>query len=418
MKMLIKERAQVNLSFGIILDLLECHSGHSGNFLHDQICNQFDSHHNIDSFSAPGAHSVNLKVILKPSPELLNGVVLLPDGDGFTSSQLPSEDHETFELGAIHEEHQYHFAESWAFCFLSGYWYTFASPGRIIQLYLLLVQRKLLFLTIDSKHIVAFCMNQYLVKAFFSKYLDQVARAIPAIEGDRELVQVNPFLLKQFHYRMDHLPEYLWLGCVTPTLLATDTQRYDPFTYLDGYGYDVLTIYRMTVPSTEPAIGKAYELAHPVYNSVIHTQSNPHPGECCWTFGKRFSYKLLCLGEPSIQEHLSQMIYAPGVDSVIDFVLVKPKSLYKLIGCKYVEHMSISQHQQNLHRFMLASCEVSVEKLLKQLNDFVDLIYHTYLPMGLLAFSSDITYKEALFSVYCQGFMTFSLTSREFSVRT
>ncbi len=165
MKMLTKERAQVNLSFSIVLDLLECHSGHGRDFLHHQICNQLDCHRCIYSLPAPQAHSVSLKVILKPSPELLYGVMLLPDGDGFTSSQLPSEDHEAFGLRAIHEEHQYHFAESWAFRFLSGYWYTFASPGRIIQLYLLLMQGELLFLAIDGKHIVALCMNQYLVKA-------------------------------------------------------------------------------------------------------------------------------------------------------------------------------------------------------------------------------------------------------------
>ena len=101
MKMLIKERAQVNLSFGIVLDLLECHSGYRRDFFHDQICNQLDCHRCIYSLSAPQAHSMNLKVILKPSPELLNGVMLLPDRYSFTSSQLPSEDHEAFELRAF-----------------------------------------------------------------------------------------------------------------------------------------------------------------------------------------------------------------------------------------------------------------------------------------------------------------------------
>ncbi len=417
MKMLTKERAQVNLSFSIVLYLLECHSGHGRDFLHHQICNQFDCHHSIYSLPAPQAHSVNLKVILKPSPELLYGVMLLPDGDGFTSSQLPSEDHEAFELRAIHEEHQCHFAESWAFCLFSGYWYTFASPGRIIQLYLLLMQGELLFLVINGEHIVALCMNQYLVKALFLEYLDQIIRTVPAIEGDRKLVQVDPFLLKQFQYRMEHILEYLWFGCVTPTLFAnrSDTQRNDPFTYLDGYGDDVLTLHYIMVSSTEPAIGKTYELTHPVYDSIIHTQSNPHPGECCWTFAKYFSYKLLYLGESSLQKQLSQVIYAPGVDSVIDFVLVKTKNLCQLIGSEYVEHMSISQHQQNLHRFLITLLEVSVKKLLKHFNDFANLIYHVCLLMGLLAFSSNTTYKEALFSVYCQGVMRFSLTFREFS---
>jgi hypothetical protein len=88
MKMLTKEGAEVNLSFDIVLDLLECHSGHRRDFLHHQICNQLD----IYSLSAPQAHSVNLQVMLKPSPELLYGVMLLPDGNGFTSSQFPPED--------------------------------------------------------------------------------------------------------------------------------------------------------------------------------------------------------------------------------------------------------------------------------------------------------------------------------------
>jgi len=419
MKMLAKEGTQVNLSFGIILDLLECHSGHRRDFLHDQICNQFDCHCSIYSLPASQAHSVNLKVILKPSPELLYGVMLLPDGDGFTSSQLSSEHHEAFELGAVHEEHQYHLAEGWAFRFLSGYWYTFASPGRIIQLYLLLMQRELLFPAINGEYIVALGMNQYLIKALFFEYLHQIIRAIPTVEGDGKISQVNAFLTEYFHQLMDHLSEYVWLACVTPALLAnrSDTQGNDSFTYLHGYGYDVLTLHYIMVSSTEPAIGKTHEITHPVYDSVIHTQSNSHPGECCWALSKCFSYKLLCLSQSSIQEQLSQVIYAPGVDGVIDVVLVKIKNLYELVGCEYVEHMPTSQHQQNLHRFLVTSCEVSVEKLLKLLNAFVNLIYHICLLMGLLAFSSNTNHKEALFLVYCQGFMRYFLNIREFSDR-
>jgi len=186
MKMLMKERTQVNVSFGIVLDLLECHSGHGRDFLHHQICNQFDCHHSIYSLPVPGTHSVNLQVILKPSPELLYGVMLLPDGDSFTSPQLPSEDHEAFDLrvfaiGAfvartIHEEHQYHFPKGWAFCFLSGYWYTFASvgpptaeesdPGRIIQLHLLVMQRELLFLAVYGEYTEKGFLRLFLLKLF------------------------------------------------------------------------------------------------------------------------------------------------------------------------------------------------------------------------------------------------------------
>ena len=423
MKMLMKERAQVNLSFGVVLDLLECHPGHRRDFLHYQICNQLDCHHSIYSLSTAHSHSVNLKVMLKPSPEMLYGVMLLPDGDGFTSSQLPPEDHEAFHLRVMHEEHQDHLAEGWAFCFFSSHCYTFASPSGIIQLYLLLMQRELLFPAIYGEYIVALGMNQYLVKALLlikaclSKYLYQLIRAIPTVEGDGKISQINAFLTEHFHQLMDHLPEYIWLGCVTPALLAnkSDTQRYDSGAYLHGYGYDVLTLHYIMMSPTEPTVGKTHEVTHPVYDSVINAESNPHPGERCWAFGKRFSHSFLYLSESSIQEQLSQMIYAPGVDGVIDVVLVQTKNLYELIRSEYVEHMSVCQHQQYLYRFLVTSCEVSVEKLLKLLNTFVNLIYHICLPVGLLAFSSNTTHKEALFFVYCQGFMSFSLTSREFS---
>jgi len=90
MKMLMKERGQINLSFDVVLDFLGCHFGHRRDFLHDQICNQLDCHHSIYSLSAPHSHSMNLRVILKPSPELLYGMMLFPDGDSFTSPQFPS----------------------------------------------------------------------------------------------------------------------------------------------------------------------------------------------------------------------------------------------------------------------------------------------------------------------------------------
>lgn len=395
-----KERTQVNISFSIVLDLLECHSGDRGYLLHDQICNQLDCHRSIYSLPAPQTHSVNLEVIFKPSPELLYGVMLLPDGYGFTSSQLPSEDHEAFELGTVHEEHQDHFAEGWAFRFLSGYWYTFASPGRIIQLHLLLMQRELLLLAIYGEYIVVLGMNHYLVKALLLirvllcikarlfKYLHQAVRTIPTVEGDGKISQVNAFLTEYFHQLTDHFLEYLWFGRVTATLFTnrSNTQRYDPFTYLHGYGDDVLALHYIMAVSTEPTVSKTHEIAHSVYDGVINTEGNPHSGACCWTLGENFSYDLLYLGESSIQEQLSQMIYAPGANGAIDVVFVKTKNLYELIRREYIEYMSISQHEQNLHRFLVTSWEISVEKLLKLLNAYVNLSYHICLPMGLLAF--------------------------------
>ena len=156
-------------------------------------------------------------------------MMLLPDRDDFAGSQLPSKNHETLNPGAIHEEHQYHFAKGWAYCFYSGYWYAFAAPGRIIQLYLILMQEEFLFLVMDGKHIVAFGMNQYLIKALFFEYLNKVIRTIPTVKGDGESIKVNVFLMEYFHQLMDHILEYLWFGCVTPTLFAyrSDTQRYN-----------------------------------------------------------------------------------------------------------------------------------------------------------------------------------------------
>ncbi len=226
----------------------------------------------------------------------------------------------------------------------------------------------------------------------------------------KERTQVNASLTKHFHQLMDHLLEYLWFGRVTATLFTyrSDTQRYDPGAYLHGYGYDVLTLHYIMVSSTEPTVGKTHEITHSVYDGVINTESNPHPGACCWTLGENFSYKLLYLGESSIQEQLSQMIYAPGVDRVIDFVLVKTKNLYELIRREYIEHMSISQHQQNLHRFLVTSCEVGIEKLLKLLNAFVNLSYHICLLMGLLAFHQIPPIRRPYFCLLSRLYEIFS----------
>ena len=349
-------------------------------------------------------------------------MMLLPDGHGFTSSQLSSEDHDVacaFDPITIQEEQQYHLTKGWAYCLFPGYWCAFASP-RIIQLYLFFMQGEILFLAINGKHIVALGMNQYLVKAFFFEYLNQVIRAIPTVEGDRESSQVNAFLMEHLHQLVDHLSENLGFGCVTPALFAYRSVafalRYNPFTYLDGYGYDVLAPHCIMVSSTEPAIRKTYEFAHSIYDSIINTDGDPLSGLGCWTFGKNFGYKFLSLRQPSIQEQLPQMIYAPGVDGAIDVVLVKVKNLYELIRREYVEHMSVSQHEHNLHRFLVTSWEVSVKKLLKLLSAFVNLIYHICLLMILVAFSLNTPIRRLYFSFIVKGLYAFFLTHKEFSV--
>ena len=52
------ERTQVNVSFSIVLDLLERGPGHRRDILHDQICNQLDCYHGICSLPTPHSHSV------------------------------------------------------------------------------------------------------------------------------------------------------------------------------------------------------------------------------------------------------------------------------------------------------------------------------------------------------------------------
>ena len=316
-------------------------------------------------------------VILQPSPELLYGVMLLPDRDCFRCSQLSSENHNTLNLRAIKKEHQYRFAERRAFCFFSNC--RFTSPSTLLKLDVFLMCRKLLFLAIYIENIVALSMNQYSIKAFFFKYLNKVIsaplsreyiRTIPAIEGDRKLSQVNPLLLEQLHHRMDHLTEYLWLRCVTSALFAnrSNTKRDDPLTYLDSNGDDVLTFHHMMMLSRKPAICKAYVFPHPVYDSIINTEGNPHSRECRWTFGKCITYQLFCFGESSMEEQFPDEINAPGVDSIINFVFVNAECLNELVRSEYIEDMSTSQHQQNLDRFLrflFTLSKVSVEKLLK-----------------------------------------------------
>ena len=177
----------------MVLYLLKGQTCQSIKLFHYQICKKLDAYHAIYTISIP-PHPMYLKIMLQSSPELLYRMMLFPYRDRFRCSQFPSEYHDTLNFRAIQKENQYHFSERWTFCFLSSYWYTFTSPCRIIQLYLGLMQRKLLFLAFYGENIVALCMNYYLVKAFFRKYTYKVIRAIPTIEGDRESVQVNPIL--------------------------------------------------------------------------------------------------------------------------------------------------------------------------------------------------------------------------------
>ena len=106
--MLMKEGTQIKLPLSIIHDLAEGQSSKSRELLHHQICKKLDGYHSTDTFSASGSHSVDLQVILQPSPELLYGVMLLPYRQDLTCSQLPAKSHDTLDDRAILKEQEDH----------------------------------------------------------------------------------------------------------------------------------------------------------------------------------------------------------------------------------------------------------------------------------------------------------------------
>ena len=86
MKMLTKEGTQIDLSFGVVLELMKGEPRQSGEFLHHQICKELDGYHCIYTFPTPQTYPVYLKIILQPSPELLYGMMLLPYGENLACS--------------------------------------------------------------------------------------------------------------------------------------------------------------------------------------------------------------------------------------------------------------------------------------------------------------------------------------------
>jgi len=387
--MLSKEGTYINLSFGMVLYLLKGQTRHSIEIFHNQICNEFDADHTIYSISIPQSHSMYLKVMLQPTPKLFYGMMLFPDGNRFTGSQSSSEDHETFDQRAIKKENQYHFSKRWTFCHLSTDWYAFTPPCRIIQLYVLLMGRKLLLLVVYSENIIALTMNYYLLKTLLCKYASQAVRAIPAIEGDRESAQVNPFFFIHFQHRMEHFLEYIWLGCVSSTLLThrSNAKWDDPLTYLDSYSDYILSSYNMMMFPRKPAIYESYEFACPVYDSIINTESNSHSGKSRWTFCKGLIYQLFHFGESSEEKQFPEMVNTPRLDSGIYIVFIDAEDLNELVWCEYIKDMSVSQHQHHFNRFLTALLEVIIEKRLKCSNGFANLINHIHLLVGHLAFS-------------------------------
>ena len=405
-----KEGTQIKLPLDIIHDLTKGQPSESRELLHHQICKKLDGYHSINTFSASQSHSVHLKVIFQPSPELLYGVMLLPYGQDLTSSQLSAKSHDTLHGRAILKEQQNHLSKGWAFRCSSAYWYAFASPEIILKLYLLLVKTQFLSLSAYAEDIVTFGVNQYLVKSCFFQHISQVFGTIGTIEGDRKLSQVYSFLPEELQHLLKHFPEYLWLGGVGSALLShrPDAQRNYPVINLDGYGDDVLTTNHFLVFATIPAVSETYDSTQPVYHCVINAHGDTCSGESRWTHGKSLLDNLDCFLTASNQEHPSKQVDAPGVDSSIYLVLVYLHYLSHLVRSEYLEYMAKSQHQQYLYGFMLVLPELAVKKLLKWLQNSDNILLHLSLLVGVLAFSYTQPIRRLSFSFIVNSLVVFS----------
>ena len=413
MKMLTEKGTQVYLSSGIIHHLMESQPHQSRKFLHYQICQEFDCYGSIDSLPASQPHPMYLKVILKPSPELFYGVMLPPYRDDLTSPKLPAESHNTLDYRAILKEQQDHLAKGWAFRCFSGYWYTLAAPRIILQLYCLLVQSKLLTFPIYTEDIVAFGVNQYLVKSCFCEHIHQFLRTIGTIESDGKLGQINPLLFEELQHLMEHFPEYLWLSCVGSTLLShrSYAQGDYPAINLDCYSDDVLTTHHLLVFATEPTVSKTYDSTQPVYNRVINAEGDPCSGEGSWTHSKSLPDHLDCFLATSNEKHFSEQVDAPGFDGSIYLVLIYTQNLSHLVGSEYLENMTNSQHQQYLNGFVLILSELKEKKLLKRLQNSDNILLHLSLLVGVLAFSYAQPIRRLSFSFIVNGFLVILWTS-------
>jgi len=184
------KRTYINLSFDLYLELMERQAHLKRQMLHQQICNKLYTYHCIYPFSVPHSNLMYLKVTLKPSPETLYAVMLLPYRHYLRGPEFPTKYHNTLDSLTILKEQKQHFTECRTYCGLSGYRYLFAPPSRLIKSYILLVSRKLLFLTLYAKDIVIFGMYQYSSESLCREYSNQFLRTIPAIKGNRELSQV------------------------------------------------------------------------------------------------------------------------------------------------------------------------------------------------------------------------------------
>lgn len=405
-----KKGTQINLPLGIIHDLAEGQPSESREFLHHQICKKLDSYRSIDTFSASQPHSVYLKVVLQPSPELFYRVMLLPYRQDLTSSQLSTKSHDRLDGRIILKQQQNHLPKGWAFCCCSERWYVFAAPEVILELYLLLVKTQFLFVSVYAEDIVTFGVNQYLVKSCFFQHIGQVFGTIGAIEGDRKLSQIDPLLSEEFQHVREHFSEYLWFGCIGSALLPhrPDAQWDYPVTNLDGYGDDILTTNHFLVFATIPTVCKTYDSTQSVYHCIINADSDACSGESSCTHGKPFPYQIHCFLTSSNQEHPSKQVNAPGVDGSIYLVLIYLHYLSHLVRGEYLEYMTKSQHQQYLYGLMLVLSELAVKKLLKWLQNSDNILLHFSLLVGILAFSYAQPIRRLYFPFVVNSFVMFS----------
>ena len=405
MKMLTEERQKVNLSLSMNLDLMKSQLRQSRDHLHNQICEDLNPYHPIDPFSASQTYPVYLKIILQASPKLFYGVMLLPDGKDLTSSELSTEADNAVNPGEISEKQEYNLPEGSTFCRFSANFYPLASPEVIVQLYLFPMDRKLLILAIYGEEIIALGMNHYLIESLFFEHIGKILRAVPTIESNRKLCNIDPFVFEKLYNPFDHIFEYLRLGCVGSALFANRPyrKRDDPISYLDSYGDDVLAFDNLFVSPTIPAVGEAYNLAKSIYDRIINRDCDPHSRKSRRALTESLLYQLRYLLAADKEEHPPELKDTPRMDRSIDSVLVYIECLGQLIRGEYVENVAACQHQKYLYTFLLVLSELPVKKYLKWLERFDKFILHFGSPyMGYFSIFIPPPYKETLFFPICQ----------------
>ena len=353
-----------------------------------------------------------LKIILQTSPELFYGVMLLPYREDLTSSELSAQRDYTLAPGQIPEEQEDNLSESWTFCCFSGNFDPFASPKVILQLYVLLMRGKLSLFTIYAEDIIALGMNQYLIKSLFSERFSKILRAIPTIESDRKLCNVDPFVFEKLYHPLHHILEYLWLGCVGSALFANwpYRKRDNPISYLDSYSDDILAFYNLLSLSTIPTVSQAYNLAQSIYDCIVNTDCDPLPGKSGRTLREDFPYQLYRFMTSHKQEHSPELKDAPGINRSINFALVYVECISQLIRGEYLEDVTACQHQKHFYTFLIVLPELPVKKYLKCLERFDNFILHFGSPyMGYFSIFIRPPIRRPYFLLFVNNFRQFYL---------